>query len=191
MTSLTVDLNSIIDLTDEQYYQLCVKNRDLRFERTARGELIVMSPAGSDTGRSNSELTTDLGIWNRQAKLGVAFDSSAGFKLPNQADRSPDAAWVAQDRWDALTPEQQRKFAPLCPDFVVELMSPSDNLNAVQEKMGEYRDNGARLGWLINRESRVVEIYRPGQKVEILSNPESLSGEDVLPGFVLDLRSIW
>jgi len=191
MTSLTVDLNSIIDLTDEQYYQLCVKNRDLRFERTARGELIIMSPAGGETSNRNAGITAQLWIWNERCKQGQVFDSSAGFKLPNQADRSPDAAWVAQDRWDALTPEQQRKFAPLCPDFVVELMSPSDNLNAVQEKMGEYRDNGARLGWLINRESRVVEIYRPGQKVEILSNPESLSGEDVLPGFVLDLRSIW
>lgn len=191
MTSLTIDLNSIIDLTDEQYYQLCVKNRDLRFERSPKGELIIMSPARGETSNRNAGITAQLWLWNERCKLGQVFDSSGGFKLPNNADRSPDAAWVTRARWDALTPEQQRRFAPLCPDFVVELMSPSDSLSAVQAKMQEYRDNGARLGWLIDRESQQVEIYRPNQAVEILANPETLSGEDVLPGFVLELRSIW
>jgi Uma2 family endonuclease len=178
-------------LTDEQFWQLCLSNRDYRFERTAKGELIVMPPTGSDTGRRNIKITTQLEIWNSQSKLGVAFDSSTGFKLPNGAERSPDASWVKKERWESLTVEQQAKFAPLCPDFVVELSSPSDSLQNLQEKMREYINNGAKLGWLIDRKNQQVEIYRPDRDVEILSSPQTLSGEDVLPGFVLELTEIW
>jgi Uma2 family endonuclease len=191
MTALTVNFNSIINLTDEQFYQLCQDNGDLRFERTATGELIIMAPAGGETSNSNAGLTAQLWLWNQSSKLGKVFDSSGGFKLPNGADRSPDAAWVALERWNALTAEQKEKFPPICPDFVVELLSPSDSLKVAQKKMQEYISNGARLGWLINRKSRQVEIYRPGQEVEVLESPASLSGEPVLAGFVLNLELIW
>ena len=191
MTTLTLNLNPIIKLTDEQFFQLCQENENIRLERTAKGELIIMSPAGGETGNSNAGLTAQIWNWNERNRLGKVFDSSTGFKLPNGADRSPDASWVKLERWDALTPEQQKKFPPICPDFVVELMSPSDSLKETQDKMKEYRDNGARLGWLINRKSRQVEVYRPNQEVEVLDSPGTLSGEDVLPGFVLNLESIW
>lgn len=191
MTALTLNLNSIIKLTDEQFYQLCQDNETLRFERNSKGELIIMPPTGGETSNRNAGLTAHIWVWNEQTQLGKVFDSSGGFKLPNGADRSPDASWVKLERWNALTPEQKTKFAPLCPDFVVELLSPSDSLKDTQEKMKEYRDNGARLGWLINRKSRQVEIYRQGQDVEVLENPVTLSGEDVLPGFALYLASIW
>jgi len=191
MTALTVNFNSIVKLTDSQFFQLCQDNSDLKFERTATGELIIMSPTGGETGNRNAGLTAQLWIWNEQNKLGKTFDSSTGFKLPNGADRSPDAAWVKQERWDALTPTQKEKFPPICPDFVVELLSPSDSLTKAQEKMREYRDNGASLGWLINRKSQQVEIYRPSQDVEVLESPRSLSGETILPGLILNLESIW
>ncbi|NMG18916.1 Uma2 family endonuclease [Brasilonema bromeliae] len=191
MDALTVNLNPVIELTDEQFFQLCQANRDLRFERTATGELIIMPPTGGETSNSNAGLTAQLWLWNEQDKLGKVFDSSGGFKLPNGADRSPDAAWVKLERWNTLTQEQQTRFLPLCPDFVVELLSPSDSLKVTQQKMKEYQENGARLGWLINRKSRQVEIYRIGQEVEVLESPVNLSGEDVLPGFVLNLEAIW
>jgi Uma2 family endonuclease len=179
-----------IDLTDEQFFQLCQNNRDYQFERTASGELIIMPPTGSETSIRNADLTTQLRIWNRQTQQGVVFDSSGGFTLPNGADRSPDASWVKKERWDALTAEQKEGFAPLCPDFVVELRSRTDSIKKLQEKMQEYIDNGAKLGWLIDRKNRRVEIYLPDRAVEILQNPATLSGEDVLPGFVLDLAEI-
>lgn len=191
MTTLTLNLNPIIKLTDEQFFQLCQENENIRLERTAKGELIIMSPAGGETSSSNAGLTAQIWIWNQQNRLGKVFDSSGGFKLPNGANRAPDACWVKLERWNALTPEQQKKFPPICPDFVVELMSPSDSLKETQDKMKEYRDNGAVLGWLINRKSRQVEIYRPNQEVEILQSPTTVSGEDILPGFVLSLESIW
>ncbi|MFB2836691.1 Uma2 family endonuclease [Floridanema evergladense] len=179
-----------IDLTDEQYFQMCRKNRDLRFERTAEGILLIMPPTGGETGNRNAELTFQVQGWSRQNNLGKAFDSNTGFKLPNGADRSPDTSWVKIDRWNTLTPEQREKFIPLCPDFVVELRSPSDSLTELREKMQEYIENGARLGWLIDRKNQRVEIYRPNQEVEILENPVTLSGENVLPGFVLNLNPI-
>ncbi len=185
----TLELN--IDLTDEQFFQLCQKNRDLRFERTANGELIIMPPTGSETSDRNADLTYQLRAWSRQNQLGKSFDSSGGFKLPNGADRSPDASWVTMERWNALTQAEKERFAPLCPDFVVELMSPNDSLEKTRTKMREYMDNGTRLGWLINRQQQQVEIYRPNREVEILANPQTLSGEDILPGFVLDLDQIW
>jgi Uma2 family endonuclease len=181
----------LLTVTHEQLVELAIANRDLQLERTATGELIVMAPTGSITGNRNLDIEGQLWLWNRQAKLGKTFNSSTGFHLPNGADRSPDAAWVHQDRWDALTPAQQEGFAPLCPDFVVELRSTHDNLSSLQAKMQEYMANGACLGWLINRKNQTVEIYRQGQAVEILHRPLSLSGEDVLPGFVLDLTEVW
>jgi Uma2 family endonuclease len=150
-----------------------------------------MSPTGSETGLRNTQLTGQLWWWNEQQGLGEVFDSSTGFRLPNGADRSPDASWVAKDRWLALTPAQRRRFAPLCPDFVAELRLPSDDLASLQAKMREYVANGARLGWLIDTGMQRVEIYRPEQPVEVLERPETLSGEEVLPGFVLRLERIW
>ena len=185
-----LDLDKI-NLTDEQFFQLCQNNPDMRFERTASGELIIMSPTGSITSDRNADLTCQLRNWNRKYKLGKSFDSSGGFKLPNGAERSPDASWVKMERWNSLTEEEQERFAPLCPDFVVELMSPSDTLEKTRSKMKEYMENGARLGWLINRKQKQIEIYRLNEKVEILESPQTVSGEDVLPGFVLDLEEIW
>jgi Uma2 family endonuclease len=191
MNTYTLNLDSAIELTDDQFYQLCRNNPDLKFERNAHGELIIMPPTGGETGRRNTNLIIDVGNWNRRAQLGQVFDSSTCFKLPNGADRSPDVSWIRQDRWDALTLEQKEKFPPICPDFVIELMSPSDTLKTVQAKMQEYIDNGSQLGWLLNRKDRQVEIYRPDQTVESLRSPMSLSGETILPGFVIDLGFIW
>lgn len=190
IATIPTPLELTIELTDEQFFQLCQNNRDLRFERSASGDLIIMPPTGSETGNRNIKLSTQLEIWSSQTDLGLAFDSSTGFKLPNGADRSPDAAWVKKERWDALTTEEKEKFAPLCPDFVVELRSKTDSLSKLQAKMQEYIDNGAKLGWLLDRENQRVEIYRPDRAVEVLSSPQSLSGEDILPGFVLDLKNI-
>ena len=191
MTAITLNLNSIIKLTSEQFYQLCEENPDLKLERSANGELIARPPTGGETGKRNLTAGAQLWTWNEQTELGEAFDSSTGFTLPNKADRSPDVSWVEKSRWSALTPEQKDKFIPLCPDFVIELLSPSDSLKKTQEKMQEYMENGCRLGWLINRKKREVEIYRPGQDVEVLQSPLTLSGENVLPGFVLNLQKIW
>ena len=191
MTAITLNLNSIIKLTSEQFYQLCEENPDLKLERNAHGELIVMPPTGGETGKSNSTANAQIWTWNDRTELGEVFDSSTGFTLPNKADRSPDASCVEKSRWSALTPEQRENFIPLCPDFVIELVSPSDSLKKAQEKMQEYMENGCRLGWLINRKKREVEIYRPGQDVEVLQSPLTLSGENVLPGFVLNLQKIW
>ena len=191
MTAITLNLNSIIKLTSEQFYQLCEENPDFKLERNANGELIVMPPTGGETGKSNSTANAQIWTWNDRTELGEVFDSSTGFTLPNKADRSPDVSWVEKSRWSALTPEQKDKFIPLCPDFVIELLSPSDSLKKTQEKMQEYMENGCRLGWLINRKKREVEIYRPGQDVEVLQSPLTLNGENVLPGFVLNLQKIW
>ena len=191
MQALTVDFNSIIDLTDEQFFKLCQANQNLRFERNSTGEIVIMPPVGGESSNRNAGLTAQLWVWNQKNNLGIVFDSSGGFKLSNNADRSPDASWVKLSRWNELTPEQKTKFLPLAPDFVIELLSPSDSLKTTQKKMSEYKNNGVRLGWLINRKNRQVEIYRIGKQVEILDNPDSLSGEDVLPGFVLDLQMIW
>ena len=190
VSALTLNFSPIIQLTDDAFYNLCQANPDLMLERTARGELVIMSPTGGEGGKREADLITDLNIWNRQTQLGIVFSSSSGFKLPNGADRAPDAAWVKLERWQALTLEQQRKFPPLSPDFVVELRSATDELKPLQNKMQEYMDNGVRLGWLINPQEQQVEIYRLGQAVEVLESPKSLFGEEVLPGFVLDLSRI-
>lgn len=180
-----------LTVTHEQLVELAIANRDLQLERTTTGELIVMPPTGSETGNRNLDIEGQLWLWNRQTKLGKAFNSSTGFHLPNGADRSPDAAWVRQERWDALTSEQRKGFAPLCPDFVLELRSESDNMEPLRAKMREYIENKARLGWLIDRKNKKVEIYRQAQEVEVRDFPTTLSGEDVLPGFVLDLTEVW
>ncbi|MDZ8110058.1 MAG: Uma2 family endonuclease [Nostoc sp. DedQUE12a] len=191
MTALTLNLNSVIKLTREQFYQLCQENPDLKLERNAQGELIIMPPTGGETGKSNSYINAQIWFWNDQNQLGEVFDSSTGFTLPSGADRSPDVAWVEKSRWDALTKEQREKFIPLCPDFVIEILSPNDSLIKTQRKMREYIENGCRLGWLINRKKQEVEIYRPGQDVEVLKSPQILEGEDTLPGFVLNMQRIW
>lgn len=183
----TLKLSPIIQLTDELFYRLCQFNPDLRLERNAQGELIVNPPTGGDTGSSNAGLTGEFYIWNKHAKLGQLFDSSTGFNLPKGGTRSPDVSWVRLDRWNSLTREQQRGFIPLAPDFALELMSPSDRLTDIQEKMKEYTDNGVLLGWLINLDGGTVEIYRSGQAVQVVRIPCTLSGEDVLPGFELEL----
>ncbi|MDB9517485.1 Uma2 family endonuclease [Roseofilum reptotaenium CS-1145] len=179
-------------VTQEQFEILAASNRELHLERTATGELIVNPPTGWETGEQNSSISGELYVWWRNAgEPGKVFDSSTGFILPNSANLSPDASWVSQERWDALNEEQKRMFANICPDFVVELRSHSDTMKSLREKMQEYMDNGARLGWLINPKTRKVEVYRVGLDVEILSNPTELSGETVLPGFVLELRRVW
>ncbi len=190
MTNLTLDLQST-ELTDDQFYQLCIHNRNLRFERNLRGDLIIMSPVGGETSNRNGRISQQLFNWADADGTGIPFDSSAGFKLPNGADRSPDAAWIPLERWNALNSTQKQKFLPLCPDFVIELRSPSDTLTATRQKMEEYRENGTRLGWLINRQGKQVEIYRLGKEVEVLNFPTTISGEDVLPGFCLNLELIW
>ncbi|MDJ0800650.1 MAG: Uma2 family endonuclease [Calothrix sp. MO_167.B12] len=188
--TLPNNLELTINLSDEQFWQLCQNNREWKFERTASGELIIMAPTGGETSNRNIEIAYQVQGWSRQNNLGKAFESSGGFKLPNGANRSPDASWITVERWEALTQEQRRKFLPLCPDFVVELCSPSDSLAKTQEKMREYIANGTRLGWLIDPETKRVEIYRPGRDVEVVDNPATLSGENILPGFVLDLSTI-
>ncbi|OCQ95075.1 hypothetical protein BCD64_27315 [Nostoc sp. MBR 210] len=192
--NLLIELPKAIALyvTLEQFTALAAANRDLRLERTAKGELIVNLPTGWETGKRNVTISGELYLWWRNAgEPGQAFDSSTGFVLPNGAIRSPDASWVSQERWQALTPEQKGTFANICPDFVVELRSSSDTLKSLQEKMREYIENGAKLGWLIDPQQRRVEIYRPSLAVEVLDNPAELSGEFVLSGFVLDLYRVW
>lgn len=188
MTGLILNLDNV-GLTDEQFYQLCQVNRDWQLERTAKGELVIMPPVGGVSGSREADLITDLNIWNRQTKLGKVFSSSTIFRLSNGGDRSPDAAWVKLERWEALTLEEQEKFPPICPDFVIELRSKTDAIKLLQDKMEEYLNSGLRLGWLINPQQQQVEIYRPNQTIEIISLPATLLGEEVLPGFLLDLAA--
>jgi Uma2 family endonuclease len=180
-----------IIMTDDQFFDFCQLNRDFRIERNQLGDLLIMSPTGSETEEKNFNLTGQLWIWTKQDGTGVGFGSSGGFTLPNGAVRSPDAAWVKKERWEAIRAEQRKKFAPICPDFVVELRSETDSLKTLQEKMEEYIENGVKLAWLIDRKQQKVYIYRPGQVVEELDHPQTLNGEDLLPGFILDLGQIW
>ncbi|MGH2413835.1 MAG: Uma2 family endonuclease [Microcystaceae cyanobacterium] len=182
---------STIHLTDEQFYQLCLANPEQPLELTANGVLIVMSPVGGESGKREMHLGSQVYNWNGQTKLGEVFSSSTVFRLPLGGKRSPDVAWVELSRWNALTPEQQQQFPPIAPDFVIELRSRIDKLSDLQEKMLEYRANGVRLGLLINPQEQQVEIYRLNREVEILRSPTQVSGEDVLPGFCLDLSKIW
>jgi Uma2 family endonuclease len=194
MEALSLNVPPAVGLTDEQFYQLCIANEPWQLELTQAGELIIMPPTGGESGIRNSELNMELGLWNRQTKLGKVFDSSTEFKLPSGAYRCPDAAWVKLERWQALTKDEQKRFPPICPDFVIELRSESDVLAKLRLKMREYQDNGASLGWLIDPQTPLVEIYRSQQDVEVLSfsfdNPPQLLGEEILPDFILDLTII-
>jgi Uma2 family endonuclease len=188
MTTQSVILNiKNVGLSDEQFYQLCQINEYYKFEQTAKDELIILPPSNLITGNREAELNGNLMIWNRQTKLGKVFSSSTVFTLPNGGKRSPDVAWIANERWDSLSIQEKEKFARICPDFVIELRSRTDSLSQLQEKMQEYLNSGLRLGWLIDPQNQQVEIYRQNQSVEIVSLPTSLSGENVLLGFILEL----
>lgn len=189
MMNFTLDLSPLADLDVARFEQICRRNPDLHLELGPKGELVIMAPAGGETGGRNSLLISQLVVWSREHG-GKTFDSATGFLLSNGAVRAPDAAWVTSERWQALSPEERRRFPPMCPDLVVELRSPSDFLPGLRAKMVEYLDCGARLGWLLDPEEQAVEIYRPGQPVERLAQPARLSGEDVLPGLVLELDEI-
>lgn len=194
MQTVTFELpqDIVLQVSRAEFTAIAAANRDLRLERTADGELILTPPAGSESSQRNLRISLQLGNWaEANETLGVAFESSGGFELPNGAIRAPDASWVRRNRWQSLTPEEREGFAPLCPDFVIELRSKGDRLNTLQAKMREYVNNGTRLGWLIDPQNRRVEIYRSTGEVEVLEQPDQISGEDLLPGFVLDLQRIW
>jgi Uma2 family endonuclease len=208
MNSYTLNLKPLANkITVEHFEQLCQLNPELRLETNYQGELIIMSPTGYETGKNNADLLIQLGIWNRQYQLGIVCDSSTGFILPNGAIRSPDVSWIANERLTRFSKEEQTKFLPLTPDFALELMSPSDQFKTTQEKMTsdpassegarerarmrEYRDNGVKLGWLINPQQQQVEIYRPDKPTEVVNKPSSLSGEEILPELLIELDFIW
>ena len=198
-TPLTVSLPAIAPMTRDEFYAFCQANRDLRIERNARGEVIVMPPAFADTGNRNFNLAAHLWVWTEKDGTGLGFDSSAGFTLPNGATRSPDAAWIRLERWNALTEAQKASFAPICPDFVIELRSASDTLSSLQAKMQEYIENGALLGWLVDRKNHTVHIYRRAaegcpegnREPQVLENPQQVLGDPELPGFCLPMAKIW
>lgn len=190
-TPLTVNFPAIVKMTQAQFYEFCQANQELRIERTAQGEVIIMPPAFSDTGNRNFNIAAQLWVWTEQNGTGIGFDSSAGFTLPNGATRSPDASWIKLERWNALTAAEQASFAPICPDFAIELRSASDTLISLQTKMQEYINNGASLGWLIDRKNRQVYIYRPDRSPEVLEQPEFVTGDPELPGFGLKMAKIW
>jgi Uma2 family endonuclease len=191
MGHVTLRIRPAIEMTDDEFFALCQLNRDLRFERTSQGDIIIMPPTGAATGNRNAEITAQLRNWAKQDGTGAVFDSSTGFKLPNGADRSPDAAWIPRSRLATVSVEQKEKFPPLCPDFVIELLSPTDTLLVTREKMAEYIENGSQLGWLIDPEMRQIHVYRPRQAIVVLENALEISADPELPGFVLDLREIW
>jgi Uma2 family endonuclease len=178
-------------MTPDEFYQFTQLNPDLNVELTAEGEVVFMSPSGSGTGARNAQIVLALGQWASENRTGIFFDSSAGFTLPNKAVRSPDVSWVRRERWATLAPEERERFAPLCPDFVVEIASPSDRVSDLQAKMEEYIANGAQLGWLILPENRSVIVYRPDQETQLHSNIDAISGDPELPGFTLDLTAVW
>ena len=188
---LVLHTRPVIDMDDDQFFEFCQLNRDLQIERTAEGDIIIMAPEAGSSGRGSSKLNALFNQWSERDGTGQVFGASTGFNLPNGATRSPDVAWVRNERIEALTDEEWQKFLPLCPDFVLELRSPSDSMQALQRKMEEYRENGAQLGWLLDPVSKRVHVYRQGATVEILNNPATLSGEPLLRRFMLDLPQIW
>ncbi len=188
---LSLKLRPVVRLSEDEFFAFCQLNRDLRIERNAEGGITIMPPTGGETSDRNSEINMQLRLWAKRDGTGVTFDSSGGFVLPNEAMLSPDAAWVSRDRFAALTAEQRTKFPPLCPDFVIELRSPTDSLPVLRRKMQEYIDNGARLGWLVEPRKRQVLVYRPETPVELLQQPQRVSADPVLPGFTLDMADIW
>jgi len=191
ISPLVVRLPPSIEMDSDRFFDFCQVNRDLRIERTATGEIIIMPPTGGETGKRNFNLTGELFIWTKEDGTGIGFDSSTGFTLANGAVRSPDLAWLKKERWEALDAEKRRKFPPICPDFVIELKSATDSLKTLQEKMQEYIENGVLLGFLLDSERKQVHIYRSNGEVECLDDPETLSGEPVLKGFTLELKQIW
>ena len=182
---------SLKKMSDDEFFDFCQRHKDLRIERTKEGDIIIMSPTGSETSGYNFELNTSFGIWTRQDGTGKGFESSAGFILPNGAERSPDLAWIRWERWNALPKPQRKKFAPICPDFVVEIRSESDSLKKLKSKMEEYIENGAQLGWLIDPTKKKVYVYHPNAEMEVLDNPKEVSGGPLLKGFVLKMKEIW
>jgi Uma2 family endonuclease len=188
---LVLQISPVWEMSADSFFDFCQLNSHLRIERTATGKLIIMSSAGSETGNRNFKLIQQLANWTDRDGSGIGFDSSAGFALPNGSTRSPDASWIKLTKWNSLSAQQKTKFAPICPDFVVELRSPSDNLKMLQDKMQEYINNGVSLGWLIDRTTRQVYVYTPDSEVKSLDNPQTISGEPILSGFVLDLAKIW
>ena len=188
---IVLQMSPVIDLSEDSLFEFCQLNSHLRIERTATGELIIMPPAGSETGNRNFKLIQQLANWTDKDGTGIGFDSSAGFILPNGATRSPDASWIKLTKWNSLSDAQKNKFAPICPDFVVEIRSPSDNLKVLKDKMAEYINNGTSLGWLIDRQNRQVYIYQPGKDIECLNNPITVNGGSLLTDFDLDLTKIW
>ncbi len=197
--SLPPDLDALViclgpfkhAITDDEFFEFCAVNRDLRIEMTNEGEMIIMLPVGSEGGKRSFNLTSAFGAWVKSDGTGVGFDSSTGFKLPSGAKRSPDLSWIQKERWNAIPERQRKKFAPVCPDFVVELRSETDSLAALKAKMEEYLANGAQLGWLIDPLEKKVYLYRPQVVVEIVDNPPTISGEPLLKGFVLSLADIF
>lgn len=187
MTAMTLALEPVFTLSNEQFQQLCLVNPELQLERTAKGELVIMPPTGGETGRQNANLIFQVQLWNYKYQLGEVFDSSTGFILPNSATRSPDVSWVEKSRWEALSIDQREKFIPLCPDFVIELVSPSDSVQKTRLKMEEYRDNGCGFGILVNRKDRQAEIYSPDCETEILSFPVKVLGKGIFKDLELDL----
>jgi len=189
---IILDFGPILQkMNNHEFFEFCQRNRDWRIERTREGELIIMPPTGGKTGQFNFDLNVTFGIWVKADGTGIGFDASTGFTLPNGAERSPDLAWVRRPRWEALTEEERIEFPPLCPDFVVEIRSSSDRLVTLQSKMQEYLDNGAQLGWLLDPREKKVYVYRPNVPVEVLSQPVTLSGDPVLPGFLLHFADLW
>jgi len=191
LSRFVLHFQSVAKMDDERFFGFCQDNRDVRIEQNAKGEIIIMPPTGSETGDRNAEITTQLRNWAKKDKKGKTYDSSTGFKLPNGAKRSPDASWILKERLENFSAKQLQRFLPLCPDFVLELSSPTDSLKDLQEKMDEYIENGARLGWLLNSKNKRILIYRPNEEIEVLKHPETISGAPVLEGFELDLREIW
>jgi len=181
-----------LEMSQDEFFEFCQANRELRIERDRHGAISIMPPTGGITGNRNFNIAVQLGIWSQRDGTGICFDSSTGFRLPNGGERSPDAAWMRLERWNSLSSQQQEKFIPLCPDFVIELRSRSDSLQSLQDKMEEYAaEDGFQLGWLIDRQNRCVYVYRPGEKAECLENPDTVSGDPVLPGFILDMSKVW
>ncbi len=191
LSKFVLQFRPFLNMEDDQFFEFCQANRDVRIERNKDGEIIIMPPTGSKTGDRNAEITMQLRIWAKKNKQGKSYDSSTGFVLPNGATISPDASWILKERLEKFTAKQREKFLPLCPDFVIELRSASDSLKDSQEKMREYIENGARFGWLIDPKNKKVYVYRANGEVEILENPLKVSGEDVLQNFELDLTEIW
>jgi Uma2 family endonuclease len=189
--TISIQLAPVVSMTQDQFFEFCQLNADKRFERTAEGELIIMPPSGGDAGFQDTELCIQLGNWAKAVGRGKVMGPSGGFILPNGVNRSPDASWLSPEQMSVLTPEDRKKFLPVCPFFLIEVRSPSDALKKLQEKMDEYMANGCRLGWLIDPAHKRVHVYRPNRPVQVLDAPQTLSGDPELPGFVLDLEPVW